>query len=58
MASSGAAEVVADSDQIIKHSDALDLHLRFLLEVPFRKIIVHQVISQIKALHWEVDQAK
>lgn len=45
MTSSSATEVVADSNQVIKNADALDLH-RFLgLKIFFREVIIHQIVG-------------
>lgn len=54
MAASGAAKVVADTDQVVNHSLSFDVH-SLGVEVFGRKIGVGYVVGQVKAFNGEIN---
>lgn len=57
MAASGAAEVVADSDQVVDDSLPFDFH-SMRVEILGREVGVGNVVGQVKAFNGEIDQPK
>ena len=58
MASSSTTEMIADSDQIVIDPNIFYFHWRLRLKVSFGKLLVDQILSQVKTLYREIHQSK